>query len=64
MYFQHFSRQARGDSSGTQEKEVPFWKKNMRSVMEGIFLFISIMIRKSLPGENILSPPFCPFFCL
>jgi hypothetical protein len=47
MSFQHFSRQARGDPSGTQEEEVPIWKKNMWSTMEGIFLFIGILIRKS-----------------
>jgi hypothetical protein len=61
MSFQCFSRQARGDPSGIQEEEVPIWKKNMWSTMEGVFLFISSLIRKSLPGESILSPPFCPF---
>jgi hypothetical protein len=27
MSFQHFSRQARGDPSRTQEEQVPIWKK-------------------------------------
>jgi hypothetical protein len=59
-----FIRQARGDLSRTQEEEVPIWKKNMWSTMEGVFLFIGIPIRKSLPGESILSALFCPFCCL
>jgi hypothetical protein len=61
MFFQRFSRQARGDPSGTGEEEVCIWKKNMWSTMEGVFLFIGILIRKSPTGESILSPPFCPF---
>jgi hypothetical protein len=61
---QCFSRQARGDPSGTWEEEVPIKKKNMWSTMKGAFLFISILIRKCLLRESILSPPFCPFCCL
>jgi hypothetical protein len=64
MSFQHFSRQARGNLSRTQEEEVPIWKKNMCYTMEGAFLFISVPIRKSHPRESILSPPFCPICCL
>jgi hypothetical protein len=60
MSFQHFSRQARRDPSGILEVEVPIWKKNMWSPMEGVFLFISVPIRKSFPGESVLSPSFCP----
>jgi hypothetical protein len=58
MPFQHFSRHARGNSSRTPEEAVPIC-----SSKEGVFLFIGVLIRKSLPGESILSPPFCPF-CL
>jgi hypothetical protein len=64
MFFQRFSKQARGDPSGTQKEEVPIWKKNMWSTMEGAFLFISVPIRKSLPGESVLSPQFFSFCCL
>jgi hypothetical protein len=64
MSFQHFSRQAMGDPFGIQKEEVPIWEKNMWSTMEGLFLFIGIPISKSLPGESIFSPPFCPFCCL
>jgi hypothetical protein len=64
MSFQHFSRQARGDPSRTQEEEVSIWKKSMYSTMEGTSLFISISIRKLPPGESVLPPLFCPFCCL
>jgi hypothetical protein len=50
--FQHFSRQARGDTCGTGKKEVPIWKKSMWSTMEGVFLFIVFLIRKSPPREE------------
>jgi hypothetical protein len=56
--------QARGDPCRIREVEVPIWKKNMWSTMEGAFLFIGILIRKSLPRENIFFPPFCPFCSL
>jgi hypothetical protein len=53
--FQCFSRQAREDPSRTQEEDVPIWKKNLWSTMEGGFLFISVAIRKPLPRETVLS---------
>jgi hypothetical protein len=58
MTFQHFSRQGRGDS---QELESSHLEKQHVIYMEEAFLFIGILIRKSLPGEGVLSLPCCPF---